>query len=160
MWAWLIAAVIQRNELRAVPQLLVVFGWWSGYSKVWKEIILLVFLKPTKISGYSEIWSCGSFYLSWWWGNIALSTPPTPMCGTASHANSCPGKSCKNLQLCQAPVLWLWWLCSPCWAELLPQMSVPLVFMCPDGPKGLHFTVSLPSSNYTHEHRYALTEAH
>lgn len=166
MWAWLIGAVIQRNEPRAEWQLLlVVFGWWSGHLQSVEGDDSVGFLKTNQCEWLQwdrEVW----FLAATWAGDgemLPHFTPLPAMCDRASRGKPCPGKSCKSQESCsyaRPPVQWLWWLWSPCWAELLAQMSVPLVLMCPDGPQGLHFTAPLPSSNYTHEHSHALTGAH
>lgn len=111
MWAWLTAAVIQRNELRAVLQLLVVFGWWSGHLQSVEGDHSVGFLKTYQaewLQWNMEVWfppawcclsRCGEL--------LPHFTALTALCDTAPRAHR-PGKSCKsrgwgNLQLCQAP---------------------------------------------------------
>lgn len=157
MWPRLIAAVIQTNKLRAVLDDGVVT------SRVGKEMILLVFFKPPKLSGYSEIGSCGSFLPGAAWAGAGEILPHfTPLqCVTEHHkqalvlgspvktrkAAAVPGLLCCGSDGCGAHAGW------NCW----PRCLCPLFLCAQMVSKGC---ISLPSSNYTHGHCHALTGAH
>lgn len=75
MWAWLIAAVIQRNGLRAPLQVLLKFGWQSGHLQSVEGDDSVCSLKTYQVECLQwnmEVWFLPALCcLSRWWGNIA-----------------------------------------------------------------------------------------
>lgn len=113
MWAWLIAAVIQRNELRAVLQLLVVLGWWSDHLQNVEGDDSVGFLKTYQAEWSQrnmEVWFLPALcYLSSWWGNIvpfhtthSLSATEHPHVQALTLGSPIKARGWGNLQLCQA----------------------------------------------------------